>query len=86
MAIIHLHVIEFRDIPNGNIYLGGGSFKRTANGYESYLDLRGTNVRFPLEIHQKGIMYEATYPDGSTGFVDCKFDYDFDFDEDSTTW
>ncbi len=86
MTIVHLSAIAFRDIPNGNRPLGGGLFKREGNRLVSYLDLQGTNARFPMEIHPRGILLEATYPDGTKGFVDHKVLFEFDFDEDSSTW
>lgn len=86
MAVERLYGIEFKDIPNGNKYLGGGVFRKKGSGYESYLNLQGTKVRFPVEIHPNGVMFEATYPDGSKGYVDYRVFSVFDFDEDSNVW
>ena len=85
MAKEHLYGIEFKDIPNNNQYLGAGLFRKTATGYESYADLRGTKVRFPVEFHDSGVMWEATYPGGFRAYVDFRIFSEFDFDPD-TPW
>lgn len=83
MAIEHLYGIEFKDVPNNNQYIGAGLFRKTMNGFENYANIQGTNVRFPVEFHSKGVFFEATYPDGTTDFVNYRIFNEFDFDPDS---
>ena len=87
MAVEHLYIFEFKDISSGNTYLGPGTFRKIDEGaFASYWDWSKTPIHFPIEFHKgKGILPEATYADGKTGFIDYRLMAEFDFDSD-TQW
>ena len=84
MSTIHLLAIAFKDISKENKPLGSGFFKRDGSSLVYHPDLQGTNERFPMEIHSREVLFEATSPNGTMGFIEDKFTYEYDFNENST--